>query len=79
VGQKAYVTSDAYAQQKFWGHVVRIGEQLGPKNVHTDEPTEHVDTKILETLIELDPGTQLPVGLRVDSYIFNNAEQAALR
>ena len=79
IGQKAYVTADAYGQQKFWGHVVRIGEQLGPKNVHTDEPTEHVDTKILETLIELDPGAQLPVGLRVDAYIVNNTEEASLR
>lgn len=79
VGQKAYVTADAYGQQKFWGHVVRIGEQLGPKNVHTDEPTERVDTKILETLIELDPGAELPIGLRVDAYIVNNTEEASLR
>lgn len=68
-GQRAYVTADAYGQQRFWGHVVRIGQELGRKNVRTDEPTEHVDTKILETLIELDPGTSLPVGLRVDAYI----------
>ncbi len=69
VGQKAYVTADAYGDQKFWGHVVRVGEQLGPKNVRTDEPTERVDRKILETLVELDKGAELPVGLRVDTYI----------
>ena len=69
LGQKAYVTADAYGSQKFWGHVVRIGEELGRKNVRTDEPTEHVDTKILETLIQLDDGVKLPVGLRVDSFI----------
>ena len=68
-GQRAYVTADAYGQQRFWGHVVRIGQELGRKNVRTDEPTERVDTKILETLIELDPGTDLPVGLRVDAFI----------
>src|SRR5262249_27649215 len=33
VGQKAYVTADAFGDQKFWGHVVRVGNQLGPKNV----------------------------------------------
>jgi HlyD family secretion protein len=27
VGQKAYVTADAFGRQNFWGHVV--GEQLG--------------------------------------------------
>ena len=48
VGQRAYVTADAFGKQKFWGHVVRVGQQLGPKNVRTDEPTEKVDTKILE-------------------------------
>jgi len=69
LGQKAYVTADAFGKQKFWGHVVRLGQQLGPKNVRTDEPTEKVDTKILETLVELDPGSKLPDGLRVDAFI----------
>jgi len=69
VGQRAYVTADAFGQQKFWGQVVRLGQQLGPKNVRTDEPTEKVDTKILETLVELDPHVNLPDGLRVDAFI----------
>ena len=69
IGQVAYVTADAYGKQKFWGHVVRIGQQLGPKNVRTDDPTEKVDTKILETLVELEPGSNLPDGLRVDAFI----------
>lgn len=77
VGQKAYVTADAYGKQKFWGHVVRVGELLGPKNVRTDQPTERVDTKILETLVELDSGTSLPMGLRVDSYIVAGPGQMA--
>ncbi len=77
VGQRAYVTADAYGKQKFWGQVVRVGELLGPKNVRTDEPTEHVDKKILETLVELDKGTQLPVGLRVDSYIVGDRGEVA--
>jgi ABC exporter DevB family membrane fusion protein len=78
IGQKAYVTADAFGKQRFWGHVVRVGQQLGPKNVRTDEPTEKVDTKILETLVELDPGTQLPDGLRVDAFILpDDGELAA--
>jgi len=80
IGQSAYVTADAFPKQKFWGHVVRVGQQLGPKNVRTDEPTEKVDTKILETLVELDPGSQLPDGLRVDAFILpDSAEVAANR
>jgi ABC exporter DevB family membrane fusion protein len=77
VGQRAYVTADAYGKQKFWGHVVRVGQQLGPKNVRTDEPTEKVDTKILETLVELDTGSQLPDGLRVDAFIMPESTPVA--
>jgi len=77
VGQKAYVTADAFGKQKFWGRVVRVGQQLGPKNVHTDEPTERVDTKILETLVELDAGSRLPDGLRVDAFIVPDAGELA--
>jgi HlyD family secretion protein len=69
VGQTAHVTAEAYGDRKFTGRVVRIGEILGRKNIRTDEPTERVDTKILETLIELDAGQQIPLGLRVDTFI----------
>jgi HlyD family secretion protein len=77
IGQKAYVTADAYGTKKFWGRVVRLGQQLGPKNVRTDEPTERVDTKILETLVELDPGADLPDGLRVDAFIVPSGGEVA--
>ena len=69
VGQRAYVKADAYGDKKFWGRVVRIGQTLGKKNVHTDKPAQRGDTKILETLIELDAGQVLPTGLRVDAFI----------
>ncbi|BCS32334.1 secretion protein HlyD [Luteitalea sp. TBR-22] len=68
-GQRAYVTADAYGDRRFTGRVIRISEMLGRKNLRSEEPTEKVDTKVLETLVELDPGQRLPVGLRVDTYI----------
>jgi HlyD family secretion protein len=46
-----------------------IGKVLGKKNPRTDEPTQRVDTRIIETLIEHDPGAYLPVGLRVEAFI----------
>ena len=79
VGQKAYVTADAFGDKKFWGRVVRVSEQLGPKNIRTDEPTERVDRKILETLVELRAGESLPVGLRVDAFIVADGGQIAQR
>ncbi len=69
VGQGAYVTAEAYGDKRFTGKVIRIGQALGRKNVRTDEPSERVDKKILETLVELDPGQTLPVGLRVDAFL----------
>jgi HlyD family secretion protein len=69
LGQKAYVKADAYGDKKFFGKVVRIGQVLGKKNIRTDEPTERVDTKILETLIEIDADSKLPSGLRVDAFV----------
>ncbi len=68
-GQRAYVTAEAYGSQKFWGRVIRVGRILGRKNIRTDEPSEHIDTKILETVVELETRVGLPLGLRVDSYI----------
>ncbi len=69
LGQPAYVTAEAYGNQKFTGHVIRVGRILGKKNIRTDEPSERVDTKILETLVQMDPGQSLPLGLRVDSFV----------
>jgi hypothetical protein len=69
VGQAAWVTADAYGDRRFEGRVVRVGRMLGRKTVRTDEPSEKTDTKVLETLVELAPGTRLPVGLRVDVFI----------
>lgn len=67
--QNAFVKADAYGEQQFSGKVVKIGQILGRKNFRTDRPTEKVDTKILEVLIELAPGQKLPLGLRVDAFI----------
>lgn len=69
VGQPAFVTADAWAERRFTGRVVRVGQILGRKNFRTDEPTERTDTKILETLIELQDGHELPIGLRVEAFV----------
>jgi HlyD family secretion protein len=78
LGQRAYVTADAYSDHKFWGQVVRIGQVLGKKNIRTNNPAERVDTKILETLVELDNKPSLPLGLRVDAFILVNHSPAEI-
>lgn len=67
--QMAYVTADAFGAQKFSARVLKIGQILGRKNFRTERPTEKVDTKILEVLLELEPNQKLPLGLRVDAFI----------
>ncbi len=49
--------------------MVRISGGLGPKKIQTDNPTEKIDMDVLESFVEVDPGTPLRVGLRVDVYI----------
>lgn len=68
-GQSAYVIVDAYPGLKFQGKVVEIGRRMGRKNVRTDDPTERLDTKILEVVIDLEDTTKLVPGLRLTSYI----------
>jgi multidrug resistance efflux pump len=72
VGQAAYVTADAFGDRRFPGRVVRVGRLLGKKNVHTDQASERVDTKVLETLVQLDDGRELPLGLRVQAFILTS-------
>ncbi|MBK9171085.1 MAG: efflux RND transporter periplasmic adaptor subunit [Bryobacterales bacterium] len=68
-GQSARIRADAYGEREFTGRVVRVGPLVGKKNVFTERPSERVDTKVLDALIELDPGQVLPAGLRVDVFI----------
>jgi HlyD family secretion protein len=69
IGQRAVIRCDAFRGQTFYGHVVRVSGGLGPKRIQTDNPTEKIDMDVLESFVEVDPGTPLRVGLRVDVYI----------
>lgn len=69
VGERAWVTADAFGDQHFTGTVVEIGRRFGRKNVRTDDPVEKNDTKILETLLELDGTPPLVPGQRVMSFV----------
>ena len=69
IGQRAYAIADAYPTTKFVGKVAELGHRMGRKNVRTDDPTERLDTKILEVVIDLDDAGKLVPGLRVTSYV----------
>jgi HlyD family secretion protein len=69
VGQRVYATADAYRGQRFTGTIAKIANRMGKKSVHSDDPAEKQDAKVLEALIDLDREVRLPVGLRVDVFI----------
>jgi multidrug resistance efflux pump len=69
LGAKAFVVADAFPTIKFPGEVVEIGRRMGRKNIRTDDPTERIDTKILEVVIGIGHPPQLIPGLRVVSYL----------
>jgi HlyD family secretion protein len=69
VGQPGYVTVEAYKDRKFPGKVVDIAQRMGRKNQRTDDPTERIDTKIREVVLELDEGNELVPGLRATGYL----------
>jgi multidrug resistance efflux pump len=69
MGASGIITADAFGDRQFHGHVVEIGHRMGRKNLRTDEPTERIDTKILEVVMELEEGEGLVPGLRVMAYL----------
>ncbi len=69
VGQKAILMAEAYGDKRILGHVSRVAGILGKKNIRTDDPSEKNDTRILETLVDVDEPADLPVGLRMDVFI----------
>ncbi|HLZ04183.1 MAG TPA: efflux RND transporter periplasmic adaptor subunit [Bradyrhizobium sp.] len=77
VGEPVAITADAFPDQKFSGTVYRVLSRMGPKEVQTGRPADKVDTKVLQVLIDLDPGAKLPVGLRVDAF-FGSDEPSAV-
>jgi len=54
--------------------VVRVAKILGKKNIRLDDPAAKIDTRILETLIDIDGHDLLPVGLRMDVFILTGPE-----
>lgn len=69
LGMRGFVTLSAFGSRRFDGKVIAVGERMGRKNLRTDDPTERIDTKILEVVMALDDQTGLRPGLRVNAYL----------
>ena len=69
VGAETIVRVDAFPGRDFRGRVVLLGHRMGRKILRTDEPTERIDTKVLECVVELSNFDGLIPGLRVMGYV----------
>ena len=67
-GQEVTVKADGIPGKTFAGRVIRVNERLGVRKALTDRSSEREDSKVLPVIVELDPGSHLPVGLRVDVF-----------
>jgi len=65
IGQRIFATVPAFESERFYGKVVHIEQTLGRKNFRTFQPTEKTDTKILEVVIALEDGHDLPLDLQM--------------
>lgn len=69
LGDRTEIRVPAYPGKTFSGRVIRLSPRLGAKTITTDAPTEKRDARVLDVIVQLDRGTMLPVGLRVDCFI----------
>jgi HlyD family secretion protein len=69
LGAETIIRVDAFPGRDFRGRVVILGERMGRKILRTDEPTERIDTKVLECVVELESFEGLIPGLRVMGYV----------
>ncbi len=65
--QKAIVTSEAYPDKTFPGHVTFISEAIGRRQITPEDPTKISDAKVLDVKILLDAGHPLKLGMTVDT------------
>ena len=69
VGAAAFVTADAFPGRRLAGRVADVARRFGRRNVRTDDPSERIDTKVLEVVVELTQRDGLVPGQRVVGYL----------
>ena len=65
VGQRGSATADAYPGRQFAGKVVTLMQDIGNKEIQSEDPRARIDTRVLEILFEFDDTPSIPLGLRM--------------
>lgn len=76
MGQLVFATADAFPDRRFEGRVVHIEPTLGAKNFRTRRPTERLDTRIQEVVVELDSSAQVPLELQMAVWFLADSHDA---
>jgi HlyD family secretion protein len=66
-GQRVFVRSEAYPGRDFNGTVVELAPSLAPPRIGLRGPRRPTDVEVMEVTIELEQGTPLLPGMRVDA------------
>ncbi len=69
IGQPVRLQTNAMRGADFYGRVVRISPRMHRKQVSSDRPTDHLDTRSREIWVEIEDGVPLIVGLPVELWI----------
>ncbi|WP_062207101.1 HlyD family secretion protein [Aureimonas sp. AU12] len=78
VGQSAEIAAPALGGRRLTGRIERISPRIGTKIVNADTADEKRDARVLDVIVALEPGTDLPVNLRVDVFIDTSDRVASL-
>lgn len=74
-GQKVVLKTDAFPGREFAGTVATRAQSLGPQRIAQRGPRRPTDVDVLEVTIDVDAGSPLLPGMRVD--VFFRSEPAA--
>lgn len=64
-GQTVLVSTEADQNDRYHGVVESVSKTMGRKHIQTGDPSDKSDRDVMETLVRLDKGVDLPVGMRV--------------
>lgn len=78
VGQPATVRSDAYPGRTFAGRVTEVGRSAGRRSISSEDPAVMLDARVVEAVVELEPGAPLQFGLTVDVEITTEERRGVL-
>ena len=77
VGQSVVLKTDAYPDREFAGKVVTVAQAMRPPRLGQRGPRRPNDLDTLEVVVDVDPGSSLLPGMRVDVFFRSDVEKSA--